>query len=609
MSLRACIFPEIYCWVLFQKISDIFQRREKIRFLQLMAAVLVLGLLEVAGVASILPFMELMADPAAIQNNVWLKNAYDWLGFSSERSMLITSGVLVITLITCSNLFSVFTVWAQYRFTWNMSHRMSMRLLKTYMNKPYNYFLKVNTSELQTYLMGEVGTLNSGFILPMIDLISRSMVALVIFTLLVIINPLIALSSLGVLGGAYLLIYLLRHRYLQRLGEDRIKYNINRYTSLSELLNGIKPIKANSSGDFFFRRYESASQLFSDIMPRFSIVMISPKYVLEILAFGGILFITLALYVQSGNIQEALPLLSLYAVAGYRLLPALQKAFAALTKIRHNRPVLDKLYDDLVYTLQMEAKGPTSIPTLSFRQEIRLRQVNFGYEEEKEALFNNFDLVIPKGQVVALVGATGSGKTTLIDLIVGLLQPSAGQIEIDGQALTREYVAAWRQKIAYVPQQVFLFDDTVLNNIVVPSDGQTVDLERAQVAARMASLYDFIENEMPQGFATVIGDKGIRLSGGQRQRLGLARALYRNPEVLFLDEATSALDNITEESIVQALDNLPTDLTLIIIAHRLSSVKRAGIIYFLQDGNIVSQGTYDVLLESNETFRTMVKLS
>ncbi|MEL7249562.1 MAG: ATP-binding cassette domain-containing protein [Bacteroidota bacterium] len=575
-----------------------------------MAAVLLLGLLEVAGVASILPFMELMADPAAIQNNVWLKDAYELVGFSSERSMLITSGILVVSLITCSNLFGIFTVWAQFRFTWNMSHRMSMRLLKTYMAKPYSYYLNINTSELQTYLMGEVVTLNSGFILPLIDLISRCTVALVIFALLAIVSPVIAFSSLGVLGGAYLLIYLLRQRYLQRLGENRIKHNISRYSTLSELLNGIKAIKANSDSDFFYQRYEAASRQFSDIMPRFSIVMKSPKYILEILAFGGILLITLALYTQSGNIQEVLPTLSLYAVAGYRLLPALQQAFAALSKIRHNYPVLDKLYDDLVATLQEEAAPDAKGNQLLFQREIRLQDIHFSYDQDdQQALFKNFNLTIPKGQVVALVGSTGSGKTTLIDLMVGLLNPGAGQLKIDDQPLSSARLAAWQQKIAYVPQQVFLFDDTVLNNIAVPKNGSQINVERAEAAARMASIYDFVVREMPQQFKTIIGEKGIRLSGGQRQRLGLARALYRNPEVLFLDEATSALDNITEESIVKALDNLPADLTLIIIAHRLSTVKRADIIYFLQDGNIVSQGTYDDLLESNETFRTMAKLS
>ena len=352
--------------MLFQKLSSIFQRWEKVRFLQLMAAVLLLGLLEVAGVASILPFMELMADPAAIQNNAWLKSAYDAAGFTSERNMLIASGILVVSLITCSNLFGIYTVWTQHRFTWDMSHQMSMRLLKTYTTKPYSYFLNINTSELQSYLMGEVVTLNSGFLLPVIELISRCTVALVIFGLLVFVSPLIAISSLGALGGIYLLIYLFRQRYLQRLGEDRIKHNISRYQSLSELLHGIKPIKANSNTDFFYQRYEKASQQFSDIMPRFSIVMMSPKYVLEIFAFGGILLITLILYIQSGNIQQALPMLSLYAVAGYRLLPALQKAFAALSKIRHNRPVLDKLYDDLVYSLQQEVKKTATPPSNQF---------------------------------------------------------------------------------------------------------------------------------------------------------------------------------------------------------------------------------------------------
>ncbi|MEO0873667.1 MAG: ABC transporter ATP-binding protein [Bacteroidota bacterium] len=595
--------------MLFQKLSGIFQRREKIRFFRLMAAVLLLGLLEVAGVASVLPFMELMADPAAINDSKWLRWAYNLFGFSSARNMLIASGTLVVLLITCSNLFGIYTIWSQYRFTWNMSHRLSMRLLRTYLAKPYAYFLGINTSELQAYLMGEVVTLTSGLLFPVIEFISRCTVAFVIFALLILVSPLIAFSSLGVLGGIYLIIYLMRQRYLQQLGEDRIKHNIQRYQSLSELLNGIKTIKANSSTGFFFRRYEQASELFSSIMPRFLVVTMSPKYVLEIFAFGGIVLITLALFIQSGNIQQALPLLSLYAVAGYRLLPALQRAFAALSKIRHNLPVLNKLHADLVKSLSYEQAQRTNVPALPFEKEIRIQQVSFGYENGQVQIFEDFDLVIPRGEVVALVGSTGSGKTTLIDLLVGLLHPESGVIKVDGQVINEQYQEAWRRKIAYVPQEIFLFDDTVLNNIAVPTPDQEADLERAQQAAQMASIFDFISDELPQGFQTLVGEKGVRLSGGQRQRLGLARALYRNPEVLFLDEATSALDNITEESIVKALDKLPAELTLIIIAHRLSSVRRADIIYFLQNGKIISQGSYEDLLENNETFRAMAKLS
>ncbi|RMF03104.1 MAG: ATP-binding cassette domain-containing protein, partial [Bacteroidetes bacterium] len=437
-----------------KKLSHIFLPQEKRSFVKLLLAILVLSLLEVMGVASILPFMELIANPDAIQSNPLLARIYAAGYFSSERQMLIASGVLVILLISTSNLFGIYTLWRQYRFTWGMAHRLGMRLLKSYLAKPYTYYLQVNTSELKTYLIGEVGTLTAGVLLPIIDLIARITVALVIFGLLIYVNPWIAISSLLLLGGIYALIYLFRQRTLQRLGEERIVHNVGRYRSLAELLSGIKLIKANDNQDFFYQRYEQSSRHFSNIMPRFTIIMVAPKYILEIFAFGGILTITLALYVQEGNLQDALPVLSLYALAGYRLLPALQQGFAALSKLRHNLPVLDKLHEDLHQALTFESSNSAqSLPSLAFEREIRINKLTFSYPEQATPVLQNFDLTISKGQVVAFVGSTGSGKTTLVDLLTGLLQPTAGGISIDGQLLDATLLPAWRQLLAYVPQQ------------------------------------------------------------------------------------------------------------------------------------------------------------
>lgn len=595
--------------MIFKKLNNILLKREKRQFFKLLAAILVMGLLEVAGIASILPFMELIASPDAIQENPFLLQIYEYFDFESERQMLIYCGLLVIFIIAFSNTFAIFTTWFQYRYSWGLAHNFSVRLLTSYLNKPYTFFLNKNTSEMQAYIIGEVGSLTAGIILPLIDLCSRISVALVIFILLVAINPGIAISALLVLGGIYLLIYQLRKRYIKQLGESRITYNVKRYGALMELLSGIKLIKTYSSQDYFFNRFSFASDKFTKIMPNFNIVMLAPKYILEIFAFGGILGITLFLFIRSGNIQEALPMLSLYAVAGYRLLPALQKAFASLTKLRHNYPVVNKLHDDLVHSKAYVDLPQKQNAPLSFEKALTIDQLSFAYEENARPLFQDFSVKIPKGDVVAFVGSTGSGKTTLIDIIVGLLQPQSGVIKLDDTPLDNDNITAWRQKMAYVPQQVFLFDDSVLRNIVMDVAPQDIDHQRLELACKMASIDAYIKNDLPEGYATVIGERGVRLSGGQKQRLGLARALYRNPHVLILDEATSALDNITEKSIVESLDNLPDDLTLIIIAHRLSSVRRADCIYFLEEGKITASGTYDELVESSDTFRTMVELS
>lgn len=593
-----------------KKLFHIFTPKERLRFTWLALAILVMGILEVVGVASILPFMQLIAEPDAITQNEWLSWAYETLQFTSPRQMLVTSGIAVIVLIAASNLFSVFTIWLQYKYSWTMAHQLAVRLLRYYLEKPYSYFLGINTSELRTYLISEIGVLISGIMVPLIEFCSRLVVSTVILILLVIINPVIALSAIGILSGFYFLVYITRQKQLKLLGEQRLQSNVKRYQSLEELLNGIKTVKAYEADDYFFRRYEKASKTFTDIVPRFNLVKVAPRYILEIFAFGGILTITLLLFVNSDNLQSALPVLSLYAVAGYRLMPALQKAFGSLATLRHNWPVLERLYQDLIDSLPYEDfRAAEEVPPLQFQGELHLDRISFQYDNSDRQVLNELTVRIPKGQVVAFIGSTGAGKTTIVDLIVGLLQPGTGHIKLDERIIGPEDRKAWHEQIAYVPQDVFLYDDTVANNVVIGVENENIDPERLKRATQMADIYDFIQEKLPEGFATKIGERGVRLSGGQRQRLGLARALYRQPSVLLLDEATSALDNLTEKGILESLNKLPEDLTIIIIAHRFSAVRQADHIYLLEEGRIVAQGNYDELMHSNHTFRTLVQLS
>lgn len=553
--------------------------------------------------------MELVANPQAIENSIWLERFYHFFQFENREQMLIATGLGVVVLIGFSSAIAIITTWMQYKYSWSTAHSLGMRLLSTYLQKPYAFYLKKNTAELQAYIMGEVSSLTSGVIIPIIEIISRSLVSIIIFVLLLLVDPQIAMIMFGSLGSAYVLIYLARQGFLKKIGHHRIDMNMLRYKTLGELLGGIKTISVYNEQPYFYKRYEEASEEFCDIQPKYNLVLAAPRYVLEFLAFGSILAITIYLLTALGNIQTAIPRLSLYAVAGYRLLPALQKAFSAAAKVRHNYPVLDRLHEDLAFSLQKQPIGLKQGSGFEFEYSINIQNLDFTYENSDQKILKNLSLSIDKGETVAFVGSTGSGKSTLIDLIAGLLFPNSGTINIDHQPLNRESAADWQSLIAYVPQEVFLFDDTIARNVAIGQTDEEIDYERLKKVTQLADIYDFISQEQKDGFHTQIGEKGIRLSGGQRQRLGLARALYRNPQVLILDEATSALDSITERGIIESLHALPADLTTIIIAHRLSSVRHADCIYVLHEGKIKSKGTYSSLIHSDETFKNMVQLS
>lgn len=587
------------------KVLAILSSEEKRAFIKLTVVILFMGLLEILGVASILPFMQLVANPDEILANEIMQSIVEFFGFNRTRQLVLASGGLVIGLILLTNLFTIYASWLQYSTNWRLVHQLSKRLMAGYLRRPYPFFLNTPTAELSSYVLAEVNSFANGVATPIVEIIGRTVVALVLFLMLMWVDLRIALIMFGTLGSAYVIIYLAQRKILARLGKERIEANIQRYRSLSQVFDGIKTVKAYNRQAFFFNHFADASQRFANLQPKYQVLVASPKNILEILAFSTIIGITIYLFMNRGNFSEIVPTLSLYAVAGYRLLPALQKAFKAISSFRHNELVVDKLYD----SISLASSGrdfPTELPKpLTMLREFRLEKVCFNYERAEQPTLRDVSLTVESGETIAFVGSTGSGKTTLIDLMVGLLRPSSGRLLVDGQELNDDNLANWRSSIAYVPQDVFLFDDSILNNVTM---GAVAGAEEVKKALDLADIGSFVEG-LPEGIQTPIGDKGVRLSGGQRQRLGLARALLTKPSVLILDEATSALDNVTEKGIIDALRNLPRDITTVVIAHRLSTVQHADRIYFLDQGEMVDQGSFEDLVGSNPAFAAMAQLA
>ncbi len=590
---------------------DLLTPRERRNLYLLFCAVLVMAGLEVVSVGSIMPFLQVAADPASVHENAYLSWAYETFGFTETNPFLIALGLVALTALVVSNTFIVLTTWVLQRYAWGRNHTLSRHLLRSYLYRPYEYFLSRNSSELGKNILEEVKEVVSQMLVPGLRGMAKGIVALFIIGFLVFINPVVALMVALVLGAAYTGIYFIVKNRLDTYGEKRVAANTERYQFVSEAFGGIKQVKLRGKEDAFLEQYNTPSKWYSRYQARYRVIKKAPRYVLEAVAFGGIILIAVYLILVRENLQQVIPMLGLYAFAGYRLLPALQKGFSGIASARFNLAALEKLRQGLKGVAGSERKtsvnGTNDLketpPVLTDR--LVIDQVHFTYPDAKEPAIENLSLEIPACNTVGFVGKTGSGKTTTVDLILGLLRPQEGTISVDGTPLSDDNLRRWRQDIGYVPQQIYLSDDTIARNIAFGVPEAEIHMEFVRDAARRAHIYDFVENELRNRWSTVVGERGVKLSGGQRQRIGIARALYHNPSVLVFDEATSALDQSTEASVMEAIYDLEGDHTILMIAHRLSTVKRADNIIMLEQGRKVGEGTYEELAREHTEFQSM----
>ena len=594
----------------YYSLLTIFSQREKNQMIILLILMVLMGLFQAVGVASILPFMNLVVDPQMYETNQWLNWFYNWGNFDNTQSFVIAVGFLALGIIIFANAISALTVWVKLRFVWRNNLSLSQKLLHSYLSRPYAFFLNRNSSDLGKNILAEVHHMTQGFLVPLLTMISDLFVALFILLLLFFVDRATTVVALAVLGGPYLLIYWTYRKRLGTTGKQRIEANRERFTSVNEAFGGIKDLKLMGREASYFTRFSAAADQYSTFMISHSLIGQLPRFALETIAFGGVIVLVLYLLQAGGNVADIIPTVSLYAFAGYRLMPALQRLFLSLTQARFHFPTVRKITRELAgKDLDLPKPGDITddTPLLPFTQNIELNNIQYLYPRTNEPVLSDINLTIPKRTSVAFVGPTGSGKTTLADLILGLLEPTSGEILIDGIPLTGENRIRWQKNLGYVPQHIFLSDDTVTRNIAFGIPEHLIDHETVEQAARTAGIHDFITHELPKGFDTIVGERGIRLSGGQRQRIGIARALYHDPEVLVLDEATSSLDVITEEMVYRAIEHLSKTKTLIIIAHRLSTVKNCDTIYLLDRGKIITEGNFEVLAKENPQFQEMVR--
>ncbi len=598
-----------------KKSYALLSRRKRLELLGVFLSTVLMGLVSVAGVASIMPFMAVVANPAVVETNRWLSWGYTTFGFTSHRAFLSALGVLTLAVIAVSNGLSAFNAWMVARFQYGLNHELSCELLKTYLDQSYAFYLDRNSSKLAKNVLSEVSAVVNGVVAPLADLFAKLLVTLFLLALLLWVDVALALLVAALTASLYGGVYIAVRRRQTALGQQRLKSNTERYRAANEAFGGIKDVKVLGREATFLREFEGPSDRFARANASNTVVSQIPKFALETVAFGGILVIVLYLLRSYQDLGQVLPVVTLYAFAAYRLMPAFQVMFSSLTKARFNTAALDDLYADLVGERLSDEReglleeGEDAARAVSggvrFERHIEVRGLTFTYPGAPAPALKSISMSIPRNSTVGLVGHTGAGKTTLADLLLGLYQPSGGDILVDGVPVTGDRLFSWRRRIGYVPQQIFLADNTIRRNIAFGIPEREIDDARMVRAARIAHLDEFVQT-LPAAYDTVVGDRGVRLSGGQRQRVGIARALYDDPDVLIMDEATSALDNVTENAVMEAIHELSGRKTMVLVAHRLTTVQDCDRIFLLQDGRLAAAGTYDDLMGASESFRALV---
>lgn len=592
---------------LYQMLSPA-ERRRALRLLLLMG---VLALLEATGVASIMPFLAILSSPDLIQNNSALAALSDWSGVTSADQLLLITGGLVFFLVVSALVLQALVVWAQVRYAGDLMHSWSCRMVETYLQQPYEWFLTRHSSELSATTINEVNQVIYHAVLPALMIASNALVALAVFAFLLIIDPVLAATTVLVLGGAYVFTYRFLRARIVRAGVSWFESNQGRHHVLAEAFTGIKEVKVLHAETSFAAKFESVSRRMCDAMIWSKVIGQIPSIAMQAVVFGGMLLVVLYVLATRGGFAAGLPMIGLYAFAGYKMMPALQRIYLQLAEMEFSSAALASLARPLRLgknpskSLQASAAGQEVTTRITLAKQLEFRDLVYRYPASEQATLKRMSFAIEAGSKVGIVGSTGSGKTTTVDIILGLLRPSAGKVLVDGEEIGDEQLRPWQASIGYVPQAIFLADTTLAGNIAFGVRKDQIDQDRVEAVSKLANLHGFVMSEFPAKYESRAGERGVRLSGGERQRVGIARALYHDPDVLILDEATSALDNVTENLVMQALDSLAPSKTVIIIAHRLSTVKNCDTIFFLEDGVVAAQGTFEELRAAHPQFQLL----
>ena len=577
------------------------QERKKIFLLLCMA--LTMALLEMVGVASIMPFISVLVNPEIIETNSILNTMFEassTIGIETKQHFLFFLGILCFSLLILSISSKGVNIYFQIMFITMCKHNTAKRLMEGYLQQPYSWFLNHHSAEMGKNILSEVKIVIERGFGSIMNLISQIVVSTVLIILVLLVDFKLTITAFFLLGAVYFLTFKFLKVITNRLGQERLKSEGLNFRALIEAFGAIKEVKVSGLEKACVERFSTPNFTLAKNSSTLHFIGAMPRLVIEALVFGGIVLMVLFLMVERGSLVNFLPTISLYAFAAYRIIPAMQGIYSSITQITFAGPAIDSMYYDFKNLYLEESNSHQS--TLSFNENITLKNIHYKYPNAPKDSLKDISLTIPACTTVGLVGITGSGKTTVADIILGLLDAHKGKMEVDGIVINKGNRRAWQRNIGYVPQQIYLADTSISNNIAFGVDPNNIKKEDVERAAKIANIHDFVINELPLKYNNIVGERGVRLSGGQKQRIGIARALYHKPKLLILDESTSALDNHTEKSVIEEIYNLRKNITIIMISHRMSTIEKCDKIFLLEDGKLKNQGLFNEIITSNGKF-------
>jgi len=592
-----------------RQLFSLLSARQVKQFYILQVLVVVMAFTELLGIASIAPFMALVGDISILEKSNVFAELYQMSGLTNPMDFVFYTGLLVLVALTISTLVSMFTIWKLSLYGASVGIEIADRLYAYYMQEDWQFHASGSSAQLTKQVSTEAMRITGGIIQPLMQMNAKVVLAVLISVSILIYNPVIAIVGLFIFALAYFLLYKLVRNKLVSNGQKISQVSTARFRLMNEGFGGIKDVLLLNRSHDFVKRFEESGTIYARALGLNAGISQVPRYFMELIAFGSMIGLVLLLIKwHDGNLGAVLPILAVYALAAFKLLPALQQIYSSVAQIKGNIAAFEAVKEDLEQSL--DHKDFVTEATIPIRKDLKekitLSDIKFGYPGKSKPAVNGVTMTIPANSVVGLVGSTGSGKSTLIDLLLGLLTPQSGQLYIDDTCITAENKRAWQNTLGFVPQSIFLSEGSIAENVAFGLPAKDIDLKQVNKALELASLTELVE-QLPDGVNTKVGERGVQLSGGQRQRIGIARALYHEADILVFDEATSALDGITEKIIMDAIHDFSGQKTIIMIAHRLKTVQKCDIIYLMDQGKIVDQGTYKELVEKNSQFKEMAE--